>query len=281
VTKHQSFCKYAIGKLNEHRESTVFEIDQILKGEPVEFDSFLEQQTVQNDWFTNREVACDEGGLEALAEFWRAHDSCHKIRRYIARVRESNAFRLEDSLSKNALVFGRATTRRLRSPQHAAPIGRILRFRNGRPRRRIRPHQKRNMKTTDIQLVEIDLNPIIFKMQCEGETIDGEPIDFANAELAYRRFLTLHREFPDRTFVPSVLIDLVWHYHILDTRKYSDDCRRALGYFLHHDPYFGLGSNENLQANHDAWMETCALWERVFSEPMIGQCNRCSSSDCR
>ena len=137
------------------------------------------------------------------------------------------------------------------------------------------------MKTTDIQLVEIDLHPITFKMQCEGETVDGEPIAFPQAELAYRRFLTLHREYPERTFVPSVLIDLLWHYHVLDTRKYADDCERIFGYFLHHDPYFGLGSDESLQANNEAWEATRALWEQVFGEPMIGQCNRCSSTDCR
>ncbi len=131
------------------------------------------------------------------------------------------------------------------------------------------------------QLAEIDLRPIFFKMQCEGETLNGEAIDFDVAERTYRQFLTLHANHPGRTIVPSELLDLVWHYHILDTRKYVADCERIFGGYLHHDPYFGIGSDESYEANQRAWRETQVLWEAEFGEPLLGAANPCSSTDCR
>lgn len=136
-------------------------------------------------------------------------------------------------------------------------------------------------RKTALELVDIDLRPILFKIQCENESLDGGPIDPEAAELAYRRFLTLHLRYPDRTLVPSALIDLVWHYHILDTRKYAEDCKRIFGYFLHHDPYFGIGDEDSRMKNQQAWAETQALWEKEFGEPLIGPAHRCSAKDCR
>lgn len=133
---------------------------------------------------------------------------------------------------------------------------------------------------TSSQLVDLDLRPILFKIQCEGELLHHEPIDLEAAALAYRRFLTLHLRYPDRTLVPSALIDLVWHYHILDTRKYADDCHRIFGYFLHHDPYFGT-DEESREKNRVAWAETQALWQQEFGEPLTGPAHRCSMKDCR
>jgi len=43
--------------------------------------------------------------------------------------------------------------------------------------------------------------------------------------------------------VPSPLVDLVWHTHILDTERYKRDSLRLFGFYLHHAPSFG-GSEE-------------------------------------
>ncbi|MCS6978027.1 MAG: glycine-rich domain-containing protein-like [Gemmatales bacterium] len=133
---------------------------------------------------------------------------------------------------------------------------------------------------TTTQLVDVDLGPVLLKLKSEGELLHGEPIDPDAAELAYRRFLTLHKRYPNRTLVPSALIDLVWHYHILDTRKYAEDCNRIFGYFLHHDPYFGI-DEETREQNRLAWADTQALWEEEFGEPLTGPSHRCSMKDCR
>ena len=134
---------------------------------------------------------------------------------------------------------------------------------------------------TDTKFVSVDVEPILFKMQCEGETLEGEPIDPDVASQAYRQFLTLRLRHPDRVLVPSALIDLVWHYHILDTRKYTEDCERIFGHFVHHDPYFGIGSEESRLANQTTWEETRELWSSEFGEELVGQLHPCSSRDCR
>ncbi len=66
---------------------------------------------------------------------------------------------------------------------------------------------------------------------------DWSPTHAEALEAAYRRFLYLFAKHPKQTFVPwSNDLDLFWHEHILDTRKYAEDCNEVLGFFLHHDP---------------------------------------------
>lgn len=52
----------------------------------------------------------------------------------------------------------------------------------------------------------------------------------------YRAFLEMCVDHPDREIAPPRDADLAWHYHILDTRAYPQDCRRIFGHVLHHDP---------------------------------------------
>jgi hypothetical protein len=130
-------------------------------------------------------------------------------------------------------------------------------------------------------LVEVDLSSIFFKMKSEHEMLGGELIDYDVADHVYRQFLTLRQRHPSATLVPSAMIDMVWHYHILDTRKYIADCDRLFGGYLHHDPYFGLNGDEDRKANENAWEQTKALWQQEFDEPMIGLSHRCSTKDCR
>ncbi|WP_426110683.1 glycine-rich domain-containing protein [Massilia sp. PWRC2] len=56
------------------------------------------------------------------------------------------------------------------------------------------------------------------------------------AESAYREFLMFAKLLPQKAAVPSADVDYFWHFHILDTKKYADDCARIFGYFLHHQP---------------------------------------------
>ncbi len=60
------------------------------------------------------------------------------------------------------------------------------------------------------------------------------------AEFAYREFLLFAKTFPAETPTPSPDVDAFWHFHILDTLKYTRDCAMAFGYFLHHKPDLNL-----------------------------------------
>ena len=86
---------------------------------------------------------------------------------------------------------------------------------------------------------------------------------------------------PIATLVPNKIIDTYWHQHILDTRKYADDCQTILGFFLHHDPYFGLADDDERSLNLAAFAHTQQLWLEAFGEPMLGDANPCSTTDCR
>jgi hypothetical protein len=82
----------------------------------------------------------------------------------------------------------------------------------------------------------------------------------------YRKFLILCKENPDVAIVPSSFVDDFWHFHILDTQKYQEDCETLFGYFLHHFPYFGMRGKEHEENLKKAWEETCQLYRTNFGE---------------
>lgn len=86
------------------------------------------------------------------------------------------------------------------------------------------------------------------------------------AEKEYCKFLTLKKNHPKISLVPSKLVDKFWHEHILDTLSYEKDCNKVFGYFIHHYPYFGIYDKEdqnNLQTSFDA---TIKLYEATFGQ---------------
>lgn len=77
----------------------------------------------------------------------------------------------------------------------------------------------------------------------ETKLVQEHPTEIPNVTVAkkaiaeYRRVLTLAQN--GAPLVPSRLVDLAWHAHILDTRAYAADSQRLFGRFLHHAPSFG------------------------------------------
>jgi len=90
----------------------------------------------------------------------------------------------------------------------------------------------------------------------------------AIAEKWYKRFLILCAKYPDRTLIPSVLIDEVWHQHVLDTRQYPQDCQTIFGEFIHHDPYFG-STEEGAKRLEILFQETNDLFRTEFGEDCL------------
>lgn len=88
-------------------------------------------------------------------------------------------------------------------------------------------------------------------------------------EVEYRRFLCLLQMYPQEAIAPLVDVDIFWHYHILDTRKYAADCQQAFGHFVHHNPHIGLG--EDNAADHQAFgARMHALYQATFGEACMG-----------
>jgi len=115
----------------------------------------------------------------------------------------------------------------------------------------------------------LDLEPIKFKLM---HTDDGAgwTLERADAaEVEYKRFLVLNLKYPDHSNVPTHDVDTFWHYHILDTMKYAEDCEHVLGRFLHHFPYVGLQGEEDALYLATAFEETQALYRAEFDVPVI------------
>lgn len=118
-------------------------------------------------------------------------------------------------------------------------------------------------------VTSLDLRPIKRKLsepEPEGKGWSVQQVE--EAEKWYKRYLHLVVTYPEFTFVPNEPIDVFWHQHILDTRKYELDCKNSLGYFLHHYPYFGLEGDE--QEFHEAFATTNKLYREEFGEDCIG-----------
>ncbi len=95
----------------------------------------------------------------------------------------------------------------------------------------------------------------------------------------YKKWLAIHVAYPELAIAPSVKLDEYWHMHILDTKKYMEDCQLIFGHYLHHYPYFGLeGDKENLDSGFET---TRKLFQHHFNHDLLGVANPCASSSCR
>lgn len=114
------------------------------------------------------------------------------------------------------------------------------------------------------QIAELDLEPIMVKVM-DVEEGYGWSLEFTQKVVnEYKRYLTLCLENPDFPVVPSTFVDEFWHFHILDTQKYQEDCEHIFGYFLHHFPYFGMRGEADAANLKQAWTESCDLYEKRF-----------------
>lgn len=97
---------------------------------------------------------------------------------------------------------------------------------------------------------------------------DWTPASLEQAEDGYRQFLKLAAKYPETPAVPSELVDAFWHAHILDTRRYADDCVRIFGRVLHHDPYVGIDGPEDEARLLAMAAASDALNLREFGSPL-------------
>ena len=92
----------------------------------------------------------------------------------------------------------------------------------------------------------------------------------------YKRFLILKIENPDVRMSPTKPMDEVWHFHILDTKKYAADCDRMFGAFLNHTPGYGPhdspgrvdGTSESFEAMKEHYRTQMELGLGGFIESM-------------
>eukprot|EP00629_Pelagomonadales_sp_RCC1024_P006560 CAMPEP_0119263278 /NCGR_PEP_ID=MMETSP1329-20130426/2729_1 /TAXON_ID=114041 /ORGANISM="Genus nov. species nov., Strain RCC1024" /LENGTH=239 /DNA_ID=CAMNT_0007262979 /DNA_START=221 /DNA_END=940 /DNA_ORIENTATION=+ len=65
------------------------------------------------------------------------------------------------------------------------------------------------------------------------------PANAKSAFTAYKKFLVLKaltKDYDALKLSPPLPVDTMWHLHVLDTRRYAQDCVQAFGGIIHHDP---------------------------------------------
>ncbi len=124
------------------------------------------------------------------------------------------------------------------------------------------------------QLQQLDLQPIADKLIPIAQ-ITATPAGIASRIveqpiqhrlMAYLQFLFLMYRYPNLTLVPPRAIAPVWQAHILDTRKYYQDCQQLFGCLdlaHHQDCLLPLSGTDQQQLIHD-FATTCALFEKHF-----------------
>ena len=124
-------------------------------------------------------------------------------------------------------------------------------------------------QTFQDKLESLDLQLIAQKLMHSDPTQGWTQKQVDRAIAHYKMFLHLLYLYPNSTIVPTQEIDRVWHQHILDTRKYAQDCQWLFGYFIHHYPYFGMGSETQQQALETAFSYTRTLFIEHFCIDVI------------
>ncbi len=95
----------------------------------------------------------------------------------------------------------------------------------------------------------LDFDPIVTRALGADASASGYG---AIAASCYRDFLCLLDLYPELLLSPTPLLDAIWHAHILDTRRYRQDCHILFGQFLDHQPWDA--SHEALNGTSSAQM---------------------------
>ena len=112
----------------------------------------------------------------------------------------------------------------------------------------------------------IDLEPIVYKLVSCPEGPQWTFEQAFHAEKWYRRFLFLILRNNQESVIPTSAIDEIWHFHMLDSRKYMKDCDLLFGQYLHHFPYLGLRGDADVKQLHDAFEKTLGVFRDNFGE---------------
>ena len=115
------------------------------------------------------------------------------------------------------------------------------------------------------KLQELDLEPIEKQLLQYGWTRQQT----TRAINRYKMFLSVVHLHPGTPLVPTQEIDIVWHCHILHTRKYFQDCQMLFGRFIHHEPDVQASPHAEQLALDAAFAQTTALLVQYFGEAAL------------
>ena len=114
----------------------------------------------------------------------------------------------------------------------------------------------------------LDLNAVKVRIM-DAELGEGWTREYADSiEAAYKTYLTMLVKHPDdaEDILLSKDVDEFWHTHILQTRKYAEDCQSVFGNFLHHEPHVGERTAADLEKRAAMAERTRGLYAREFGD---------------
>lgn len=112
----------------------------------------------------------------------------------------------------------------------------------------------------------LDLEPVKLRVM-DPKLGEGWSRDYADSiAIAYKNYLTMLVKYPDdaEDILLSEDVDEFWHTHILQTRKYTQDCLKVFGNFLHHEPHVGEVTPADLEKRTAQAERTRQLYEREY-----------------
>ena len=112
----------------------------------------------------------------------------------------------------------------------------------------------------------LDLEPIKLRVM-DPESGEGWTREHSDiVERAYRNYLTMLVKHPEdvEDIVVSKDVDEFWHAHILHTMKYTEDCERVFGTYLHHNPEVGERTQAVLDKKAVLAEKTGRLYQQEF-----------------
>ncbi|MFL9449592.1 glycine-rich domain-containing protein-like [Tolypothrix bouteillei VB521301_2] len=134
-----------------------------------------------------------------------------------------------------------------------------------------------NNKTFQENLEALDLEAIAQRLMHPEYGLGWSHKQVERAIARYKMFLHLVYLYPNNAIVPTREIDIVWHHHILDTRKYAFDCEWLFGYFVHHNPNLDFRSQTNQLALERAFYDTKTLFAEHFGVLLIEEIHKSQS----
>jgi hypothetical protein len=114
----------------------------------------------------------------------------------------------------------------------------------------------------------LDLEPIRLRVM-DAELGEGWTREYAESvEGAYRNYLTMLVRHPEdiEDIVVSKNVDEFWHTHILHTMKYTEDCDKVFGKYLHHNPRVGERTPADIEKKAALAQKTQRLYQREFGD---------------
>jgi hypothetical protein len=112
----------------------------------------------------------------------------------------------------------------------------------------------------------LDLESVKVRLM-DAELGEGWTREYADSiAVAYKHYLAMLVKYPDHAddILLSEDVDEFWHTHILQTRKYMQDCQALFGNFLHHEPHVGEVTAADVEKRTIQAEKTRQLYEHEF-----------------